>query len=149
MLDLFLSLFSSQHLVTMTSYSNPPNPEQAWLGWGVSAKLKSSNPDKWCRRSCSRMEILSICWRPESQGHKTSSHWTQKGTLDTAGTCALWTVWYKCRAEARATAGKQWAAGPWNLMRPRLSSLDSSWPVVLTWGWFCFLGTSGDVWRHF
>ena len=42
----FLSLFSSQHLVAMTSYSNPPNPEQAWLGWGVSTKLKSSNPDK-------------------------------------------------------------------------------------------------------
>ena len=72
------------------------------------------------------MEILSICWWPESQGHKTSSHWTQKETLDTAGTCALWTVWYKCRAEARATAGKQWAAGPWTLMRPHLSSLDSS-----------------------
>ena len=30
----------------LVSYSNLTNPEQAWLGWGVRMKLKSSNPDK-------------------------------------------------------------------------------------------------------
>ena len=124
----------------MTSYSNPPNPEQAWSGVESHHAVEEPRPNQAMSQGLVQDGDPVHLLVARVSGSQDFQLLDSKGTQDTAGTWALWfSVWgdlaswghlamsgdtfssYHCGVGATGIQGGVGKEGCWTYYRPRIT----------------------------